>query len=162
MKLLWRLTNWMQKRGWLAKRYDASGIDKEKLVSPGEKILCTHGKMEMGAEYIVLGRKIGLMHSPMCHFCTTQYLNRFSTLCATCLEPILPGTHVGLAWTGALHPFTHLTFGCCETAGLYCGLWGEGRLVTLAEINPQKYDKGATTVLGQVFSSGKAVTDVLP
>ncbi len=162
MRLLKRLANWLRRRGWLAKKYDTKGMLKDNPVSFGEKISCSHGVTEMEVEYIVLGRPLSLMSSPMCNACTTQYLNRFCTLCATCLEPILPATAVGLAWQGAQHRFTHLTFGCCETAGLYCGFWGEGRLFSLHEINPQKYAKGATTAIGQAFSSGSVVSDVIP
>ena len=37
------------------------------------------------------------------------YLNKVSTLCASCKWPIFPGTPVGQAWHGAPHPFTQLT-----------------------------------------------------
>ena len=87
----------------------------------------------------------------------STYKPGYATTCASCKQPIYPGTPVGQAWMGAPHPFTHLTFECCESGGLYCGVWGGGRLKTLHEIHPEKYPEGTANVTQHILTSGRTV-----
>ncbi len=80
-----------------------------------------------------------------------------NTFCASCKRLITPGMPVGQAWSGAPYPFTHMTFECCESGGLYCGQWGEGRLRTLHEIDPENYPEGTATVVGHILNTGNTV-----
>lgn len=76
-----------------------------------------------------------------------EHLEAICTVCASCGELIYPGDPVGQAWDGAPHPYTHLTFECCETAAFYCGVWGKGELVSLHELDPDKYPEGTKNIL---------------
>ena len=159
MKLSQTMTEWLRKRGWLAKQYGYQSTRQDDGASPTEKLVCAHGKTKHNIKVWVLGVECEFEKSPMCPTCTEQYLNKFSTLCASCKRPIFPGTPVGQAWHGAPHPFTHLTFQCCDTGGLYCGRWGEGHLVSLHELNPEKYPAGTPSVVGHAFSTGGVVIE---
>ena len=132
MKLFQRMAEWLRRRSYRPAKQDDGA-------SPIEKSACAHGKTDHPLVVTVLGIKCELERSPMCPACTEQYFNKFSILCASCHQPIFPGTPVGVAWVGAPHPFTHLTFDCCESGGLFCGRWGEGRLLTLHEIDPEHF-----------------------
>lgn len=107
-------------------------------------------------EVMVLGVKCTLKSSPCCEECTGTYLNQFSTLCGSCLRPIFPGARVAQARMGAPHPFTHCRPGCAPSA-FYCGEWGEGQLVTLHELDPETYPRGAATVLSHAVCSRSAI-----
>lgn len=108
-----------------------------------EKIVCTHGKMKGKFHLNVLGVscEIKITKKWFCPSCLHKYLNKYSTLCASCGRPIFPGEPVGVAWKEAFHPYTHLTFKCCYTGEMLCGRWGEGMLVTLYELCPEEYPK---------------------
>ena len=70
-----------------------------------------------------------------------------STICAHCKKPIVPGTPVAHAWTGAPHPYTHATFACDESGGaMYCGVWGNGTLEGLEKLYNFE-QQGRSTVL---------------
>ena len=107
----------------------------------------------------VFGIDVFVRHEKLCSRCLEAYLNTYATRCAACGDPILPGEPVGQAWVGAPHPHTHLTFDCSETGGLYCGRWGQGRLITLHEIAPEKYPEGTTTVMSHAFRSGGVIIE---
>lgn len=159
MKFFQRVLDWIRNRSGSEKRYShqpagQTGVDAG---GPSEKFVCEHGATERNLKVTVLGVECEFPRSPMCPSCTGEYLNKFSTLCASCERPILPGTPVGQAWNGAPHPCTHLAFECCDSGGLYCGRWGEGRLITLHELNPDKYPEGTTTVLAHTFNTGGVV-----
>ena len=140
MKLLKTMTEWLRKRGWLAKQYGYQSTSRQDDgASSTGKFICAHDKTKRNIKVKVLGIECEFEKLPMCPTCTEQYLNKFSTFCASCKWPIFPGRPVGQAWHGAPYPFTHLTFRCCDTGGLYCGQWGEGRLISLHELNPEKY-----------------------
>ncbi len=121
---------------------------------------CVHGKTRRAFKVTVLGVECQLEKSLMCPVCTERYLNEFSTLCASCERPIFPGTPVGKAgWEGATHPFIHLTKGCCDTMALYCGRWGGGNLITLHELDPEKYLAGTSSVAEHAFKSHRGVIE---
>ena len=71
----------------------------------------------------------------MCLECTEKYFNAYSTVCALCKKPILPGMDVARAWEGAFYSLTHATVECCGNEDLVCGRLGEGRLMTLSELS---------------------------
>ncbi len=160
MKPFQMIAEWLRKHGWLTKQYShqpiveenkgQARVEKPSAVGP----TCPHGKTEGTLEIIILGVKCNLITgSPMCPVCTEQYLNKFSTLCAACGRPIFPGDPVGLAWDGAPHPFTHLYYHCCDSGGLYCGVWGEGRLITLHELKPEKYPPGTASIVSHILQT---------
>jgi hypothetical protein len=153
MKLFQTMAEWLRKRGWLAKQYGYQSTRQEDDTSQTEKFVCAHGKTKHNFKVMVLGIECEFKKSPMCPPCTEQYLNKVSTLCASCKRPIFPGTPVGQVWHGAPHSFTHLTFECCDTGGLYCGQWGEGRLLTLHELNPEKYPAGTSSVIDHAVNT---------
>lgn len=157
MQFFQTLVEWLRKRGWLAKRYGYQPSGQNDGASSSEKFVCTHGKTKRSLKVTVLGVECEFKGSPMCPPCTEQYLNRFSVLCASCKRPIFPGEPVGQAWHDAPHPFTHLTLGCCDSGGFYCGRWGEGRLLTLHELNPEQYPEGTPSVVAHVFNTGTVV-----
>lgn len=125
-----------------------------------EKIVCEHDK-PAEIEVTVLGVVCNIPEPPMCASCAERYLNQACTLCASCGNPIFPGNPVGQAWQGAPHPYTHLTFDCCATGALYCGRWGEGKLITLHELEPDKYPDGSSSVMNVVLETGKPITQTL-
>jgi hypothetical protein len=105
----------------------------------GEKRQCGHGRFIKSSVHkvTVLGIECSVASSDCSKLCAEEYLNKFSTLCAECEEPILPGDPVGQAWEDASHPYTHMR--CAQSAALFCGKWGEGRLISLHEMNPARY-----------------------
>lgn len=98
-----------------------------------EHCFCEHDSKPHDFDVVVLGSICRINSSTMCETCTSKYLNRFSTICASCKRPIFPGTHVARSKV-AEHEFTHLSFDCCQSGALYCGKW-VGRLITLDELN---------------------------
>ena len=121
---------------------------------------CVHGKTKHSFEVTVLGTKCKLEKSLMCPICTERHLNTFSTLCASCERPIFPGTHVGMAvQDGTAYPYVHLTRKCCGTTALYCGQWGGGNLITLHELDPEKYLVGTPSVASHALKSRRGVVE---
>jgi hypothetical protein len=116
---------------------------------------CGHDKPDGPSIVEVYGVKIAVEAAPVCPDCVEEYLNRYSTRCASCRQPILPGMPVGQAWKGSPFPHTHMTFECTESGGLYCGRWGQGRLVTLHELDPAQFPPGTPNVMTHVYRSGK-------
>lgn len=160
MKFFQTIKERLCERGLVTKQYGYQPtIQENDDTSPTEKFACTHSKTGHILKVTVLGVECEFEKSPMCQVCAEQYLNKFSTLCASCKRPIFPGTSVGQAWKGASHPFTHLNFDCCATGTLYCGVWGDGRLITLHELNPEKYPEGTPTVVGHAFNTGEMVIE---
>lgn len=162
MQLFRKLWDWLRKRGVRENEKQYSHEQSGQTAAgagASEKFVCEHGATERNLKVTVLGVECEFPRSPMCPSCTGEYLNKFCTLCASCERPIFPGMPVGQAWTGAPHPCTHLGFDCCESGGLYCGRWGEGRLITLHELNPDKYPDGTATVLAHTFNTGGMVIE---
>ena len=92
------------------------------------------GKINLPLHITVLGQDVTLDESEMCEKCATEFLNTNSTLCAVCEGVILPGENVGRAPIDSKHEFVHLTQECTEYGSQYCGVWGEGRLITIQEL----------------------------
>lgn len=94
---------------------------------------CSCGKEPIAwpAMVTVLGRKVILGDGPTgrCRACVEKELNRVSTQCAICGDPIIPGTLVARA--PADPPFPH-PYACdsyhCSPPGAQCGVWMHGRL----------------------------------
>lgn len=121
---------------------------------------CEHPKSEKPTVIVVRGQKIECGPSAeICPQCTEAWLEKASTTCAKCGGPIVPGAAVGQAWIGAKYPYTHLTFDCCDTGAYYCGVWGSGRLITLHELDPEKYPPGTGSVLSHAAKTGKSVIE---
>ncbi|HTK04824.1 MAG TPA: hypothetical protein VL500_04520 [Candidatus Eisenbacteria bacterium] len=116
---------------------------------------CGHEKPDGPSIVEVYGVKIAVEAATVCPDCIEEYLNRYSTRCASCRQPILPGMPVGQAWKGSPFPHTHMTMECTESGGLYCGRWGQGRLVTLHELEPDKFPPGTPNVVAHVYKTGK-------
>jgi hypothetical protein len=118
---------------------------------------CTHGAVTTLTTIKVLGHDLEFAEMPMCVACSTDYLNKVSTLCGVCEEPIIPGMRVGIAHDGAKHPYTHLNMGCCVSGALFCGAWGEGRLVSLHELNPEQFPDDTSCVAEHALKTGGPV-----
>ncbi len=110
---------------------------------------CDHPKATTPELLVVFGTTVGRIGpaSPLCTACLQAWLERHSTRCASCDGPICPGMPVAQAWIGAPHPYTHMNFICTETAGLWCGRWGRGRLITLHETEPGTYASGTANAM---------------
>jgi len=100
-----------------------------------KKYHCEHGTTDHAFEIVVLGKTVKFKGSPLCIPCTEKYMNKFSTYCALCDEPILPWMAVGCGGIGSSHPYAHLE---CSGTAVYCGQWGEGRLIGLDELHQLK------------------------
>lgn len=96
------------------------------------RVHCTHGRETEKFSINVLGVPCEFLHFDTCAACLEAYLNRTSMLCAECGKPIFPGMRVAGAWIGAPSPYTHNTLQC-GAPGLWCGTWGEGRLIKIEE-----------------------------
>jgi hypothetical protein len=127
-----------------------------------EPVACPHEKATKSFEIIVLGSKFSIEPpAPHCPECAEKYLNETSTLCGQCQEPIVPGTPVAqnATDTAKKNPYTHMYRSCCPSGGLFCGLWGNGRLISLHELDPNKYGRATATVAEQVLRTGKMVIE---
>lgn len=119
---------------------------------------CGHDRPKGDATVKVFGREVGITDKvPLCPPCFETWLNKYATRCASCEEPILPGMPVGQGWIGAKHPYTHMNMECCASGGLFCGMWGQGKLITLHELDPEKYPPGSGNAMDAVMKSGKPI-----
>jgi hypothetical protein len=114
-----------------------------------------HDKPSWPRQITVRGKSIGVAAADVCPNCLEAFFAAHATTCAACDGPILPGMPVGQAWVGAPHPFTHLDFECTASGGLYCGVWGQGRLITLHELEPDTYPPGTPNVMAHVMATGQ-------
>ena len=94
--------------------------------------LCKCGKKKIRSKTPIQIRGVTYTFttSPKCRECTEVYLNKYSTECAVCGDPIIPGEAVGVSGKPDL-PYVHMTFDCTDTGGQLCGRWGEGKLEPL-------------------------------
>lgn len=97
---------------------------------------CSHGSERGSYTIFVLGVEVELKDTYMCAACTQDYLNKYSTVCHGCQEPIFPGQRVCVAPEGSQTPFVHFRVECGGIGAMYCGKWGEGKLVTLEKLYP--------------------------
>jgi hypothetical protein len=159
MKIVGRVSNFLRKLGILPKDYNYKESRPERgglLKGPS----CDHKRVRGDFTITVLGVECRFKKGlPTCATCSVEYLNKHSTICASCSEPIFPGNAVGVAWRGADHPYTHLTFECCDTGALYCGYWGEGELITLHQLDPKKYPEGTSSVVSHAMNTGQMVIE---
>ncbi len=121
---------------------------------------CPHGPTKGVVALVIHGKPFEIDSPPMCKECSEKYLNANATKCAVCKMPIFPGDAVGDPSGSILtigKKFVHLTHGCCEDGGYFCGYWGEGRLVRLHEVDPKQFPEGTTTVMAHAFTSGETV-----
>lgn len=98
------------------------------LLRSSELALCGHERARRSFKILVRHTIITVDRTPYCPACTCNYLERFSTLCAVCLQPILPGESVARGPSTATHPYTHIGKRCCDSLALHCGTWNEGAL----------------------------------
>lgn len=164
MKLFHMIAEWLRKRGLLAKRHVNVGKeDRAHFVGSTDDVACVHGGTKDPFMIEVLGFECYFDRGgPMCPDCTQMYLNEYSTLCASCKHPIFPTMPVAIAWSGAQYPFTHLDMECCISFGLHCGVWGNGVLIPLHELYPEKYPPGTSSVISHVFNTGESVIHGVP
>lgn len=100
-------------------------------------------------DVLVLGEVVKVGHPELCRECIEKSLNEFSTKCDACGCVIMPGMAVAVSCQkkefSKGYPYTCMGWDCC--IGLaYCGVWGMGRLVTLHELNPDKYAAGCAHI----------------
>lgn len=123
---------------------------------------CPHEVRRVEAVVTVLGHEMDAICFGVCSACLEDYLNRHCVLCATCGEPICPGMPVALAPAGSPLSYRHLFIDCCGERAPYCGVWGEGELITLHELHPEKYPPDTTSVPGPARPSGPVSVATLP
>lgn len=87
---------------------------------------CPHPKAPTWFTIVVLGREDTYTSASFCPSCLEAHLNRFSTPCGLCGEPITPGQRVEGTSKGYAHSF------CGKSAGGYLGVWTEKGLDTSA------------------------------
>ena len=81
---------------------------------------------------------------PLCRKCFTAYLNKYSTLCGACGELIFPGEHVAeRPVKGNPNAIVHRVKKCCLYEDNWCGTWGQGRLISLHELQPELFPEGS-------------------
>lgn len=98
---------------------------------------CPHPREKGPITVVVLGIEVTLARAWGCRPCVGKYLNENATVCASCKGIIFPSSPVAVAIDGAPYPYTHLTRECCGNGNLYCGRWGEGRLVTKKDLDAE-------------------------
>ncbi len=122
---------------------------------------CDHAKAtEPSLSVTVFGCQVKLDNmdeAPLCGACMEAWLNKYAARCACCEGPIFPGDYVAQAMNDSKQPFTHLSSDCCPSGGLFCGMWGQGRLFTLHELDPGKFPEGSRTMVEAAVKSGKPI-----
>lgn len=80
---------------------------------------------------MVKGQELELTQSALCKPCAEEYLNKHSTICGACNEPIIPGTPVGALYgkkpENPEHNLVHYS-DKCSIPGSYMGVWTEGKV----------------------------------
>lgn len=102
------------------------------------RLICDCGRPAISSRtrVVIRGETFTFTQSRLCKTCTQQYMEEFSTTCGSCGETILVGDPVGAAPDDAPFPYTHLCSDCSPFPGLFCGHWGEGKLVPLSKEKP--------------------------
>lgn len=125
---------------------------------------CPHPKFEDRCTCLVKGKEMKITSKGPCKDCLEAYLDKYSTICASCAEPILPGEPVAVAWVGAPQKYTHMYAGCCECGGFYCGVWGEGEMIPMFPAGMSMMDLAAATgkpVVGNMDDDGNMRIEIL-
>lgn len=94
----------------------------------GEIALCGHEKARRQFQLMVKRSVITIEKTHLCPACTRDYLERSSTICSVCTQPIVPGESVARGPFAGTYPHTHMKARCCVSEALHCGTWGEGQL----------------------------------
>lgn len=107
----------------------------------------------------VRGAEFEMGSDQLCPLCVQKDCEEHGTTCAECGKPILPGELVGMAPMNPPYPFefTHLSQECSPGLFTVCGRWGKGRLITLHELNPEKFPSGTISPIHAAFSGGGPV-----
>ena len=122
-------------------------------VKPRTCSTCGKPLAEGNLNVTVLGHEMTFTDPPSCPSCATAYLNKHSTICGVCEKPIIPGEAVAVAINGSRYLYTHLTFQCCPSVGLWCGSWGESRLKTLHEVDPEHFSENTELTIEHTTSN---------
>lgn len=120
-----------------AKKKNKKRLSIEKYPEIFPKNYCPHEKQKGLMLVKVLEDSIELKDFPYCKECAEKFLNEYSTVCNVCKKPIFPGQSVGISGDKE-HPYTHLTFSCCPSGGLWCGMWGMGELLGIDKTHEKK------------------------
>ncbi|MBI4415074.1 MAG: hypothetical protein HY566_02450 [Candidatus Kerfeldbacteria bacterium] len=94
----------------------------------GEIALCGHEKTRRSFRLMVKRSVITVDKTHLCPACTRDYLERSSTVCSACSQPIVPGESVARGPLAGTYPHTHMRSRCCVSEALWCGTWGDGKL----------------------------------
>ncbi len=80
---------------------------------------------------------------PLCRDCLVAWLVKYSTTCACCGGLILPYEKVAERPVEG-NPFglVHYSKRCAYYADNWCGVWGQGRLISIHELHPQIFPEG--------------------
>jgi hypothetical protein len=110
---------------------------------------CPCGNKLIFDDFTITVRGVEFMmgSNKLCPACVQKDCEDNGTTCAICGGPIVPGMQVGVAPNSSPHDFsfTHMRQGCSPGVFTICGRWGRGRLITLHELNPEKFPEGTIT-----------------
>ncbi len=122
------------------------------------QICCPHAS-ESGPVRVTVQRVALEVNIPAgldsCRNCFEEWLNRHAATCASCGDPILPGCLVAEVDPFASPPFTHMRPVCCGQPSRFCGVWGEGRLISLHEMHPDDIPSGTRTLADHARRLGR-------
>lgn len=110
-----------------------------------EAEVCPHEKVAGVFTVEVRGVAFPRVSSDRCPACAQQFAEQYSTTCASCAQPILPGTLVARSGRNDV-PFVHNNDSCRSDPLQYCGMWGEGELIDLHAMKPEKYPPGTRSL----------------
>ncbi|MBU0624975.1 hypothetical protein KKF05_01390 [Patescibacteria group bacterium] len=112
---------------------------------------CQHQRQPGSFTRVVLNQiiKVRLPASvPLCRDCFIAYLIRYATSCTVCNGHILPGDPVAEIPIANQLCLAHRTKHCARYVDRYCGIWGQGRLISLHELMPDIIPAGVRTMAG--------------
>lgn len=113
------------------------------------EIECGHPSENKTAQATILGQKIRVTlppSVPLCFNCFVRWLNLHSVKCEKCGQVILPGEKVSEIHDSSGHKLiVHHNVDCAQNSANWCGIWGQGRLVSLHELYPGIFPKGTRT-----------------
>jgi len=108
---------------------------------------CTHPRRPGKFTTVVLSRAVTMVMPasiPLCRECFTGYLNKYATICGACGGLIFPGEMVAeRPVEGNPNAIVHRVKKCCFYADNWCGMWGQGRLISLHELQPETFPSGS-------------------
>jgi hypothetical protein len=115
------------------------------------EIRCTHRHDASPRSIPICEERVDLDDDiPACADCISALLVNNGTVCASCDYRILPGDDVAAIKPGA---YAHLRTGCCDDLSRYCGVWGQGKLLSLHDMYPTAFPGGSGHTLDrQIFA----------